>query len=67
MEEPKELFVPTMRLGIQASLPVESQIESTQMYEEIKRFFQSYHSDITLNGQVIMMLEPCCKKGVNKV
>jgi hypothetical protein len=59
METPD--FVPSMRLNIQASVPVESQLEATAIYQEIKCFLKTYHTDITLNGQVMMMLEPCCK------
>ena len=51
-----------MRLNLQASIPVTAQGEATAIYEEFKCFLKSYHTDITLNGQVMMMLEPCCKK-----
>ena len=51
-----------MRLTCQFSIPVQAEEEATQIYNEMKVFLRSFNPDVTLNGQVMMLLEPCCKK-----
>jgi len=58
----KESFIPKMRLTCQFSIPVQAEEEATQIYNEMKVFLRSFNPDVTLNGQVMMLLEPCCKK-----
>jgi len=55
-------FKPETRLIIQASIPVSGDTQGEILYNEIKVFLLSWHADITLNGQIMKMLEPCCKK-----
>lgn len=59
-------FVPSMRLTCQCSIPVQTEEESKALYNELKIFLLAFSTDITLNGQVVMMLEPCCKKQEKK-
>ena len=57
-----EPFKPQTRLVIQASIPVMGEQQGDILYKEIKIFLLSWHKDITLNGQIMKPLEPCCKK-----
>jgi hypothetical protein len=63
--DPKnEPFKPTMRLTCQCSIPVENKSDAEAWYNELKIFLLAFSPDVTLNGQVMMMLEPCCKKPI---
>lgn len=58
----KETFKPQLRLVVQASIPIWSAEEGDDYYNELKIFLLAISPDITLNGQIMKMLEPCCKK-----
>ena len=60
MSEPE--FKPTMRLTCQCSIPVHEGEEAVDLYNDLKIFLLAISHDVTLNGQVIMMLEPCCQE-----
>lgn len=55
-------FEPTMRLTFQGSMPVHSDEDALVLYDELKLFLGRTDPKFTLNGQVVMMLEPCCKE-----
>jgi len=55
-------FDPRLRLIIQASIPVPTAAHGQAEYENLKIFLLAISPDITLNGQLMSMLEPCCKK-----
>lgn len=59
MEKP---FKPELRLIVQASIPVQNDTEGDAEYENLKTFLLAISPDITMNGQIIKMLEPCCQK-----
>lgn len=63
-QKTNEPFKPSMRLNCQCSIPVQQYDEAISAYNELKIFLLAYSPDVTLNGQVMMMLEPCCKKPV---
>lgn len=50
-----------LRLVIQASIPVATARDGEDEYENLKVFLLAISPDITLNGQLIKMLERCCK------
>ena len=56
-----EPYTPTMRLTCQLSIPVTAELQAKEIYEELKIFLQAISPTVTINGQVTMMLEPCCK------
>jgi len=58
----KEPFESQLRLVVQASIPVNHIWEATSEYDNLKIFLLAISPKITLNGQIIKMLEPCCKK-----
>ncbi len=58
----KEIFKPQLRLVVQASVPITSAEEGDAEYENLKVFLLAISPDISLNGQLMKMLEPCCKK-----
>ena len=60
MEKPP--FEPQLRLIVQASIPVQNDTEGEAEYENLKTFLLAISPNITLNGQVMKMLEPCCPK-----
>lgn len=64
MEKPA--FIPTMRLNIQASIPITTKAEAEIFYNCLKTQLQEINTDVTLSGQVMMMLEPCCNKAAEK-
>lgn len=51
-----------LRLVIQASIPIQTTIQGELEYDNLKIFLLAISPDITLNGQIMKMLEPCCKK-----
>lgn len=55
-------FDPRLRLIVQASIPVLSAEDGQDEYHNLKTFLLAISPDITLNGQLMSMLEPCCKK-----
>lgn len=57
-----EPFKPQLRLVVQASIPVRDSEEGDAEYGNLKIFLLAISPDITLNGQIIKALEPCCKK-----
>lgn len=59
MSEP---FKPQLRLVIQASIPIEIIETGEAEYNNLRIFLLAISPDITLNGQIIKMLEPCCKE-----
>lgn len=61
-----EPFKPQLRLIVQASIPVMGEQQGDILYNEIKIFLLAWHKDITLNGQTVKMLEPCCKERKEK-
>jgi hypothetical protein len=58
MSEP---FKPQLRLVIQASVPVEEIIEGEELYRQLKELLVNYSENCTINGQLVKILEPCCK------
>lgn len=58
MSEP---FKSQLRLVVQASIPVRDSAEGDAEYGNLKIFLLAISPDITLNGQIMKMLEPCCK------
>lgn len=61
MTEPKKEFKPQLRLIVQASVPVPSAEYGEAEYDSLKIYLLAISPDVTLNGQIIKMLEPCCK------
>lgn len=59
MEQPP--FKSELRLIIQASVPVEEIIEAEELYRQLKEILKNYSEKVSLNGQIMKMLEPCCK------
>lgn len=57
-----EPFKPQLRLVIQVSIPLTSTEEGDAEYKNLKVFLLAISPDITLNGQIVKMLEPCCKE-----
>lgn len=57
-----EPFKPQLRLVVQASIPIWSTEEGDDEYENLKVFLLAISPDISLNGQIMKMLEPCCKE-----
>lgn len=57
----KEPFRPQTRLVIQASIPVSTNVHGEEEYDNLKVFLLAISPRITLNGQIVKMLEPCCK------
>lgn len=55
-------FKPQLRLVIQASVPVAHIAVAEAEYNNLRIFLLAISPDITLNGQIVKMLEPCCKK-----
>ena len=58
----KEPFKPQLKLIFQASVPIECDLEGSAFYGSIKEMLITYDKNSTLSGQIIKMLEPCCKK-----
>lgn len=58
----KEPFKSQLSLVVQASIPVRSAEEGDAEYANLKIFLLAISPDISLNGQIMKMLEPCCKK-----
>lgn len=58
----KEIFKPQLRLVIQASIPIHESAEGDTEYENLKVFLLAISPNISLNGQIMKMLEPCCKE-----
>ncbi len=52
--------VKTLRLICQLSVPVPDVATGDKFYEQIKVIVQSQSPKCTLNGQLLLMLEPCC-------
>lgn len=59
---PIQTFDPQLRLIVQASIPVLSAEDGKDEYHNLKVFLLAINPDVTLNGQLLSMLEPCCKK-----
>lgn len=57
-----EPIIKPLRLIFQGSVTVENAEDADIIYDELKTFVKSHGPDSTLNGQVIKMLEPCCKE-----
>lgn len=57
-----EPFKPELRLVFQGSVKIINADEGDNIYEGLKTFFLLYKESLTLNGQLMKMLEPCCKK-----
>lgn len=57
-----EPIIEPLRLCIQASVPISTAAEAEIVYDSLKKFLLAISPDITLNGQVMKALEPCCKK-----
>jgi len=57
-----EALKPKLRLIIQGSIPIEDIIEGEELYRQLKVMLQSYTEQITFNGQITKILEPCCRE-----
>ena len=57
-----EPFKERLRIIVQASIPIETPEQGEAEYNNLKIFLLAISPDITLNGQIMKMLEPCCKK-----
>jgi hypothetical protein len=55
-------FTPETRLVFQGSIQVESAAAGETLYKELQIWLKSWTSKITINGQIIRLLEPCCKE-----
>jgi hypothetical protein len=62
METPVKKFEPVMRLVCQCSIPVSTRANGKAEYENLKVFLTAISPHVTLNGQIMEMLEPCCEK-----
>lgn len=51
-----------LRLIFQGSVTVENAEDAEIFYDELKIFVRGRGPDSVLNGQIIKMLEPCCKE-----
>lgn len=58
----KEPYKPQLRLIIQANIPIEIIETGEAEYNNLRIFLRAISPDVTLNGQIVKMLEPCCKK-----
>lgn len=57
-----EPFKSELRLIGQFSVPVENAEDADILYDELKMFLKKYSPNVTLNGQIMKMLEPCCRE-----
>lgn len=57
----KDPYKPQLRLVVQASIPIDYIPQAEAEYNNLRIFLLAISSGITLNGQVVKMLEPCCK------
>jgi hypothetical protein len=55
-------FEPQIRLIFQGSVPCPNIEEGADQYRDLAIFIKAISKKATLNGQLIMMLEPCCNK-----
>jgi len=55
------IFKPQLRLIVQASIPIDGMAIAEAEYNNLRIFLLAISHDITLNGQIIKVLEPCCK------
>lgn len=62
MENPE--FKSELRLLVQCSIPFENPEYAEMWYAMLKEMVKTQSEKSTLNGQIIKMLEPCCKKNV---
>lgn len=46
----------------QGSITVFSAADAEIVYDELKIFVKSHGTESTINGQVIKLMEPCCKE-----
>jgi len=60
METPP--FKSELRLIFQGTIPIATDTVGSELYNELKVFLLSWDPNVTLNGQIIKMLEPCCNK-----
>ena len=56
-----EPFKSELRLIIQTSVPVEEVIEAEELYRQLKEILRNYSPNVTIHGQILQTLEPCCK------
>jgi hypothetical protein len=64
MEKPP--YIPTMRLNFQGSICCNEKAEAEIFYDALKKAVITLDPKAMLNGQVIMMLEPCCNKSIER-
>jgi hypothetical protein len=55
-------FKSELRLIFQGSIPIDTDIEGDIEYLNLKIFLKAINPNVSLNGQVMKMLEPCCKE-----
>lgn len=60
MENPK--FKKIFRLVFQGNIEIDSKATGEERYEELKRFLVSMNPQCMINGQLVELLEPCCKE-----
>jgi len=53
---------PELRLILQSSIPVQGILEAEAIYKELKIFLLTFSPRITVNAQIVKILEPCCKE-----
>ena len=58
----KPAFKPELRLIIQASVPVEEIFEADEIYKQLKILLKNYNENVTINGQILKNLQPCCRE-----
>jgi len=56
------LFKSELRLIVQVSLPCEDILDGVAIYQTLKDMFVIYDPNVTMSGQLVKMLEPCCKE-----
>jgi len=54
---------PETRLVFQGSIPFDDPVNAEIWYTMLREMVKSQSDKSTVNGQIIKMLEPCCKKG----
>ncbi|MCJ7777743.1 MAG: hypothetical protein MUP16_05460 [Sedimentisphaerales bacterium] len=57
-----EQFKSELRLIGQFSVPVEDTLEGEELYRQLKEILKYHSPNMSLNGQLMKSLEPCCKK-----
>lgn len=56
----------SLKLVFQGNITISCEQAGEEFYNDLKIFLKSVDPQGTLNGQIMKMLEPCCKKRESK-